>query len=453
MKRKMLMSGMAAVVLLLAGCGNGREGISEDLMRGRTPGETAGLEEQESSGSQKNPEGQKSGDYAYTGDGAGAVTDFAVRMLRQTMEEEHSMEERRSMEEGHSREGNILLSPLSVVSALTMTANGARGETLAEMEETFSIAVPELSQWLRAYQKSLPAGEKYKLSMANSIWFTEDERFTVEQDFLQMNADYFNAGAYRAPFDDSTVADINRWVDKNTDGMIQEILSQVSPSAVMYLVNALVFDAQWQQIYREDFVREGEFTGEDGTVWKTEMMYSEENFYLTDGVAEGFLKYYADAEYAFAALLPREGATLSEYISSLTGEGLRKMLCSPQECHVNVSIPKFEMEYDVEMSDILKKMGMSQAFDETQADLSGIGSSTAGNLYISKVLHKTYMAVDERGTRAGAATAVEAEDGCAMILDMKTVHLDRPFLCMIIDCEERVPVFIGVVEKVTEIKP
>jgi len=468
-KRKLLVRGMAAAAaLLLAGCGNGLGSVPEDLEDGMAPGAGERVEERngseepvsqngleepgERNGSEdleyrENPESKRqeglgiSEAYVYSGDGVGAATDFAVRLLKQTMEQEGSVE----------TDGNILISPLSVASALAMTANGAKGETLVQMEEAFSISASELSLWLRAYREALPSDEKYQLSMADSIWFTEDERFTVEQDFLQVNADYFDAEVYKVPFDGSTVSEINGWVERNTDGMIPEILSQIPPEAVMYLVNALAFDAEWQSIYREDLVREGMFTKEDGTVQKAEMMYSEEQMYLTDGRAEGFLKYYADAKYAFAALLPGEGMTVSEYIASLTGEGLRKMLNHPQECCVSAGIPKYEMEYGIEMNDILKSMGVIQAFDEGQADLSGIGFSTEGNIYISKVIHKTFMAVDERGTKAGAATAVETVDSASVsVQESKTVHLNRPFVCMILDTEQMVPVFIGVVKEMPE---
>mgnify|MGYP001087843358 FL=1 len=159
------------------------------------------------------------------------------------------------------------------------------------------------------------------------------------------------------------------------------------------------------------------------------------------------MKYYADGKYAFAALLPEEGMTLEEYAATLTGERLREILRNPVSAQVSAAIPRFRSEYGADMRDMLREMGMSQAFDGN-ADFSGIGSSPEGNLFISRVLHKTYMAVDENGTRAGAATAVEMRAEGAME-DIKVVHLDRPFLYLIIDCRESLPIFMGTVEAVS----
>lgn len=118
------------------------------------------------------------------------------------------------------------------------------------------------------------------------------------------------------------------------------------------------------------------------------------------------------------------------------------MLSNAKGIEVNAAIPKFEVEYEVGMNKILKVMGMTDAFDSKASDLSGIGSSTRGNLYISRVLHKTFIAVDEKGTKAGAATAVEVSDESAA-MEVQQVYLDRPFVYMLIDCEANLPFFIG----------
>ena len=357
-----------------------------------------------------------------------AVTDFAIRLFKE------------SMADGE----NTLISPLSVLVALSMTANGADNETLSQMEAVLGMPIDQLNTWISTYMANLPEEEKYKLSLANSIWFTDDERFTVNQDFLQTNADYYGADIYRAPFDDDTCKDINKWVKDNTDGLIKNILDQIPKEAVMYLINALAFDAEWQDIYFESQVREGEFTTENGEKRNVDMMYSEENKYLEDKHATGFIKYYKDRKYAFAALLPKEGTTVSEYIASLDGEHLNNLLTNAKSAFVNTSIPKFETEYDVEMSAVLSGMGMPDAFSGATADFSKLGHSTAGNIFINRVLHKTFISVDERGTKAGAATVVEMNDECALIIeDPKQVFLDRPFVYMLIDCETNQPFFIG----------
>lgn len=358
-----------------------------------------------------------------------AVTDFAVRLFKA------------SMEDGK----NTLISPLSVLVALSMTANGADNETLAQMEAVLGMPVAKLNSWIHSYMENLPEEEKYKLSLANSIWFKDDLTFEVKEDFLQTNADYYGADIYKAPFDDTTLKEINKWVEDNTDGMIKDILDRIPESAVMYLINALAFDAEWQEIYKEHQIREGEFTAEDGTKRDTEMMYSEESRYLEDDNATGFIKYYKDRKYAFAALLPKEGMTVAEYIATLDGEHLHEMLANAETAVVNTAIPKFETEYKVEMSQTLAGMGMPDAFHETLADFRRLGESADGNIYISRVIHQTYINVDGKGTKAGAATVVEMEAGSAIMLpeDPKQVFLDRPFVYMLIDCETNLPFFIG----------
>ena len=356
------------------------------------------------------------------------VTDFAIRLFKA------------SNENGK----NTLISPLSVLCALAMTANGAEEETLAQMEEVLGMTTDELNLYLYSYMKNLPQGDKYKLSLANSIWFTEDERFTVNQDFLQTNADYYGADIYKAPFDKQTLKDINNWVKQNTDGMIPEILDQIPPEAIMYLVNALAFEAEWSEIYEKHQVKDGEFTKEDGTKQNAKFMYGSEGTYFEDENATGFMKRYKGGKYAFVAMLPNEGVTVSEYIASLDGESLNALLANPQYATVHTSIPKFETEYSVEMSEILKNMGMTEAFDMYNADFEGLGTSTAGNIFISRVLHKTFISVGEKGTKAGAATIVEMKDGAAAEpTEPKEVYLDRPFVYMLVDCENNIPFFIG----------
>ena len=214
----------------------------------------------------------------------------------------------------------------------------------------------------------------------------------------------------------------------------------------MYLVNALAFEAQWEKVYDEFQVQEGYFTTEDETRQDVEMMHSQEHYYLEDELATGFIKYYEGREYAFVALLPNEGVTVQEYADSLTGGHLQEMLASSEEMLVFTTIPKFESEYDIEMSQALQGMGMTNAFDWRVADFSRLGTYNVDgmNICISRVLHKTFISVAEQGTRAGAATAVEMPAYGAMeIPEFKEVVLDRPFVYMIIDCETNLPFFMG----------
>ncbi len=364
-----------------------------------------------------------------TAAGTAAVTDFGIRLVQN------------SLEDGE----NLLISPLSVISALAMTSNGAMEATRTQMEETFGMSIEALNSYLRWYIDSLPQGEHYSLRLANSIWMTEDARFTPEQEFLQINADYYGADIYTAPFDESTRDSINQWVEDKTDGMIDRILNKIPDEALMYLVNALAFEAQWSDIYEDHQVRDGIFTREDGTEQDVEMMHSQEHRYLSDELTTGFIKSYEDRSYAFVALLPREGIPMEDYIAALTGDRLQALLSSAENTPVLTSMPKFETEYSVELSDILVSMGMRDAFDRTMADFSALGTSEDGNIHIERVLHKTYISVMEQGTRAAAATVVEPTDTASMPPDkIQEVHLDRPFVYLLIDCENGLPFFIGV---------
>lgn len=394
---------------------------------------------------QNNPDNtQTEGSYslAYNPEDAQiAAMDFSVRLFQNSINgPDKNM---------NTEEENVLVSPISVLTALAMTANGAKNDTLTQMESTFGITREPLNDYMREYLNSLPDEEKYKLHMANSIWIKEEEGFTVEEEFVEKNKTFFDAEVFKKAFDKKTLSEINRWVKENTDGMIEEILNEIPEDAVMYLINALAFDAEWEEIYKSTEIRKGMFTLENDIEQEVEYMYSEENLYLEDDLAIGFVKYYADKKYAFVALLPKEDVTISEYVGNMSGSKLKELIENPQEVQVNAAIPKFEVEYSVLLNNTLENMGIVDAFDEKKADLSEIGTHTDGNLFVNRVIHKTHMEVDERGTKAGAATVVEVMCESAMEMpESKTVRLDRPFIYMIIDCENNQPLFMGTLNQI-----
>ncbi|MBQ7915866.1 MAG: serpin family protein [Firmicutes bacterium] len=358
---------------------------------------------------------------------AAAVTDFGVRLFQQSLEDEK----------------NILISPLSVMSGLTMMGNGASGETLSQLETVLGLPVTDLTKYLHSYVSQLPSAENYRLSLANSIWFTDSKLFTANPDFLQTNADYFGADMYQLPFSRNAVRAMNNWVDEKTDGMIPEIIKEIPDNALMYLINALAFEAKWENEYERSDVDKGTFTLEDGTTKKMDFMYSEEHKYLEDENAVGVIKYYKENKYAFAALLPNEGVTVAEYAATLTGDHLYEMLANPARESVKTAIPKFEADYSGRMEDVLKNMGLTDAFDPRLADFSQLGSFEGGNIYVEEMLHKTYISVDEKGTKATALFAGLFSGGSEGPIEYKYVYLDRPFIYMLIDCETNLPFFIG----------
>ena len=349
-----------------------------------------------------------------------------------------------------SEDENILISPLSVQLALAMTANGADGETKAELQSLLGgeITVEELNEYLYAYVNSLPSEEKYKLQIANSIWFRDDEeRLTVNGYFLQTNANYYGAEAYKSAFDGQTVKDINNWVDKNTDGMIEKVIDEIDTDEIMYLINALVFDAEWQTVYESTDIYDGKFTTASGEKQSVEMMSSTENKYILLKNAKGFSKKYKGGKYSFVALLPNEDITLGEFVESLNAEELTTALEIAVSASVQATVPKFSYEYGIEMSDSLKELGVTSAFNSQDADFSKLGESENGNIFVGSVLHKTYISVDERGTKAGAVTKVDMTDGASFDTGY-IVRLDRPFFYMIVETETNLPIFMGTVTSV-----
>lgn len=336
---------------------------------------------------------------------------------------------------------STLVSPLSVMLALSMTANGASGQTKAEMEAVLGMPIHELNRYLYSYVNQLPASDKNKVTIANSVWYRNNEHLQINPTFLQSVADYYGAGAYKAPFDTGTVNDINQWVSENTDGLIDKILEQIDPGVVMYLINTLLLDLQWWQPYSDEDLWKGKFTGTDGKKKAVTMMRNIQTCpYFYDDNAVGFMKYYDKGHYAFVAILPNEGISVEDYVNSLTVESLNLLLSSQERISVNSLTPKFSYDYGINLNRILANMGMPSAFGSS-ADFSNM---TNLDLAVGEVLHQTHITLDQAGTRAGAATIVSAELGGKAPYDV-FINLNRPFVYMIIDTVNDLPLFMGTV--------
>ena len=347
---------------------------------------------------------------------------------------------------------NVMISPVSVLMALSMTANGAQGETLSQMLSLFSANqdIDSLNANLKTWSSGLENTDGAEMKIANSVWFDENAKeMTVEDEFIKKAETFYDAEIHQTAFNDAAVQEINGWVSDKTDGMIPKILDQIPGDMVMYLINAAAFDAEWRMTYEDFKIREGIFTNALGAEEKVSMMNSEEDTYLEDENATGFIKPYKSG-YSFVALLPKEGMTPGEYIETLNGEHFLNLLSDAKtDVDVMASMPKFESEYEKELKDILISMGMTDAFETVNADFSKIAKPTVGNLYISQVLHKTYIAVDELGTKAGAVTSVGIANLSAPLpKERYIVRLDRPFVYAIIENETNMPLFIGVTNKI-----
>lgn len=378
----------------------------------------------------------------YTGsDTPGAVTDDGFRLNQMNL----SLKLMNACYE----EDSILISPLSISVALALTANGAEGQTLAEMEALLAGggSIESLNEYLKYYLNHLPSTDGCKLSLANSIWYRDDEnRLTVEPAFLQTNADYYDAALYAAPFDHTTLTDINRWISEKTDGMIPEALEKIEDDAVLYLINALAFDGKWAEPYESGDIQDARFTAGNGDIQTAAMMYSTESIYLKGTHCTGFAKDYQGGDYRFVALLPEEGMTVAEFLHTLTGAELLALLDGAEGAAVRCGLPRFENRYRAELSETLKGLGMSTAFG-SGADFSRMGHSTRGPLSIGQVFHETYICVDSEGTKAAASTIVEITDECAVWAENEVI-LNRPFVYLIVDSQTNLPVFLGAVTSI-----
>ena len=341
--------------------------------------------------------------------------------------------------DNYSNGKTTLVSPLSVLTALALVQNGAEGETLAQLERALGgLDRDTLNAYMRAYCDFLTESDELKI--ANSVW--TDSSAEAKRAFLQKAVDSYSAQLFSAPLSDpKTVESINSWVKKNTDGMIPKIIEKADRYAVMMLVNAIAFDAKWETPYTNDDIEKLEFNSYSGKLKKTEFMCSTESVYLSDSDAVGFMKPYKNGRFAFAALLPDENTGIDDYVASLSGDKLMKIFSSAKRGNeVNVKMPKFRAEYSTQLIDTLKKMGVKDAFDNKTADFSSLVENR--DAYIATVVHKTFIEVDEKGTRAAASTLVGADT--MSLMEPYSVCLNRPFVYMIVDTETNLPLFIGV---------
>lgn len=357
-----------------------------------------------------------------------AINNFSINMFNQSLKS--------------SENQNIMISPISIINALAMTSNGANGETLSQMENVFGASNIDVSSYLKYYNDLISKNTVNSVNLANSIWFKDSQRFETNQEFLQTNKNYFDADIYKSTFNSNTLNDINNWVKTKTDGMIESIIDDISENAIMYLINAISFEAEWEEIYKETNINEGDFNNLNNTTTKVEFMTSEEQKLIELDTATGFIKPYKNNEYSFIGLLPNNNLSLEEVSEELTNINLKDIFDNSKMEEIDVILPKINIDYSTDLSNLLVNMGMEDAFDSGNADFSNMATGD-GNIYIGKVLHKTYINVDEKGTTAGAATAVEMLMKMSMPMPKQELRFDKPFIYIIIDNQTNLPLFIG----------
>ena len=338
-----------------------------------------------------------------------------------------------------------MISPVSVLLALSMAANGAAEDTLAEMQRLLGgeLTLAELNQAIFTLARLLTGNES--LQVANSVWFDQG-RVEVLEEFLHANARYFSANVYEADFDNkATIEAINAWVFEKTLGMVDEIIEEISPETIMYLINAIAFEADWYTPFNE--VLDSVFTTHDGTVQTVDMMWASNTArFVSNHRASGFVKPYACENFSFAAFLPNENVDVLDFANSLTGQEFMGLMDSAEETSLRLGMPAFSFEYELSMVDALTSLGMPTVFCVNGANFSNLGQAR-DNIYIADVIHKTFIEVDTHGTRAAAVTVVEFWPA-SMPHYENTVILNRPFVFAITCNITNLPVFIGVVMEV-----
>ncbi len=345
------------------------------------------------------------------------INSFAVKLLQQT----------------HCNQGT-LISPVSILYSLGMAANGADGETLSEICKVLSLNTDELNEHLIDFKNS----KSKAFNFYNSIWANKN-KLELKEKYLKNIENAYSPENYSVDFSEDIEKQINDWVSEKTNGDINQILGKADEDALLYFVNAVNFCDVWQSQYHTASTKQGDFVKENGDIVSLPMMTKNENFYIEDEDAYGFIKPYSHENFSFVAILPKND-NISDYIKKLTGEALCNLVANKQKALVRTTVPKFSAESDFDITEILKSAGIISAFDKNKANFRVLSDT---DTYTNRILHKTKFEINENGTKASAATIVENNLQSAVVGEPKDVHLTKPFVYMIFDHNTNIPVFIG----------
>ena len=349
-------------------------------------------------------------------------------------------------------EGNVMVSPASVMMALDMVAAGAKGDTLKQLTDLFAKGQGPLDQqaFAAALMDKINGSKDVDFTCANAVWSNEKSLGDgINTRYVDYIKETFLAEYKAEAFGKDTADEINKWADEHTKHMINKIINDLDPDAAMVLVNAVCFDGKWENEYEDYQVNTGKFTKADGSTQDVMFLSDETRDYFETDKATGFMKAYKGGEYAFLAILPKDGSiSANAFAKDFTAEDYEKFIKSAStEWDVYSKMPEFKSDFELTMNDTLKTLGAGDVFDENKADLSGIAGEP-GDLFVSKVIHKTHIEVDRTGTKAAAVSAVSVEVASAEPPEFKTVNCDRPFVYAIVDVKTMTPIFIGTVNEV-----
>jgi len=354
-----------------------------------------------------------------------ANTRFAFELLQELISED--------------RGKNVFFSPLSILLALAMTYNGAAGDTKLAMAEALEFSQFDLEQLNRGFNDLMVgivnADQQVEVSIANSIWYRLG--YDVKEDFIDRNARYYSAEVRELDFSDPQAADtMNNWIDQATKGKIEKMFDSIPPETKMYLINAIYFKGDWTHQFSESATQDGEFILETGSKKMVPMMHLEENFRHAQAENLGILRLpYGRERLAMYILLPDEGEDLDEITSQLNEVSWNRLRRDLEDKEVTLTMPKYRIEYGVKiLNDVLTKMGMGAAF---AGGFSGINPK----LFISRVMHKAVIDVNEKGSEAAAATVVDMAESIPP--EPVEFIVDRPFLFAISDDRTGSILFLG----------
>lgn len=338
---------------------------------------------------------------------------------------------------------NIFISPLSVSMALGMTYNGADGSTKEAMQRTLELNGLTIQEVNESYKKviELLAGLDYnvKFQIANSIWYRNTYNF--EEDFFNICKEYFISEVQGLNFDDPNSKNIiNEWVNTKTNGKIKEIVERIDPISAMFLINAIYFKGTWKYKFDEKKTKDDLFTLPNGSKVNCKMMNQESDFeYLANTDFQAVELPYGEGGYRMTIILPNPDKEIEQLISELTGDKLNQLFLSFSKQGGVLEMPRFKLEYKINLNDVLKALGMGVAFS-MEANFTKMDKKNM--LFIREVLHKTFVEVNEEGTEAAAATSVEMGFKSAEPKGI-FMRVDRPFIFLIRENISNTILFIG----------
>lgn len=348
---------------------------------------------------------------------------------------------------------NLFISPLSVDMALGMTWNGAAGNTRTEMQAALrnqGYTAEDINEYAKSLREALiNVDPSTKLAIANSIWYRAG--FTVEQSFIDVNKTNYNAEIKNLDFSSpNAVKEINNWCATNTNDKIPEIIKEIPPSTVMYLINAIYFKGIWKYQFEKKNTQDLPFTKENGTTQNVKMMSQTENLgYSGDENARYLEMPYGNKAFSMIVILPQPEKDLKDVIQNINNDSWNNANKNMQTRSINLQLPQFKLECDYDMEgNILPDMGMKLAFNPYLADFTGINKS--GNLYISLVKHKTFVEVNEKGTEAAAVTVVGIDYTSSEKPQSINFSVNQPFLFAIKENSTGVILFIGKVGEIPQ---